>query len=96
MFTVAVSILGCALFREFKTDKFTSRCTHCHGEKLNGVNNTKAVCGQCHDVSAPLSSKNISDPGIKEAISSEPHIHNTKNIYSGTPSCFYCHRNGSF
>ena len=93
---IGASIISCALFRDFKTDNFTNKCTHCHGDQLQGINNTKATCGKCHDTSVPLSPENISDPEKKETVLSDPHIHKTKNIYSGTPSCFYCHRNGSF
>ena len=67
-------------------------CTHCHGENLQGINNTKAYCGECHDVSAPLAPDKVTDPEKKEALLTEPHIHKIKNVFTGTPSCFYCHR----
>jgi hypothetical protein len=96
MFVIVVSVWSCALFRDVKPDDFTKKCTHCHGEKLQGINNAKATCGECHDISVPLIPENVTNPEIKETLLSDPHIHKAKNIFTGSPSCFYCHRNGSF
>ncbi len=93
---IVVFIFSCALSRNFKTDDFTGKCTHCHGENLEGINNVKAYCGACHDVSVPLAPEKIADAGRKEAVLSEPHIHKIKNVFAGNPSCFFCHRKGDF
>lgn len=70
---------------------FAGECGHCHGKKLEGIYNTKSYCGQCHEVKK-LPSDKITNQSIKDIILSEPHIHKTKNIFNGTPSCFFCHR----
>jgi hypothetical protein len=93
---IAALVFSCALFRNIKPDEFTNRCTHCHGEKLEGVNNVKAYCGECHDISEQLAPEKIADAERKEAVLSEPHIHKIKNVFTGTPSCYFCHRKNDF
>ncbi len=96
LFILGLIVAGCAFFRDFQPDSSTDKCSHCHGSNLEGINNTKAYCGKCHDISNPVTPENVSDRDMKEALLSEPHIHKIKNVYSGTPSCFNCHRPGSF
>jgi hypothetical protein len=93
---ISAVIFSCALSGNVKTNDLTEKCTHCHGDKLQGYSNVKAYCGQCHDVTVPLAPENISDDDRKSAVTSEPHIHKIKNVFAGTPSCFFCHRKGDF
>jgi hypothetical protein len=94
---ILVSVVtACGLFRDYKPDRSTEKCSHCHGSKLEGINNIKSNCGECHDVLDPVAPENVSDTDMKEALFSEPHVHRIKNVFAGTPSCFNCHRPGSF
>ena len=70
-------------------------CAHCHGKNFEGVRNVKLQCGGCHDL-APLAAGAIRSESIKNTILSEPHVHRGKNMFSSTPSCFFCHRRGEF
>ena len=70
-------------------------CAHCHGTNLEGVRNIKLQCGGCHDL-APLAAGAIRSQSIKDTIFSEPHIHRAENMFSNTPSCFFCHRRSEF
>lgn len=86
---------ACSFFRPAEEHSFGDECKHCHGEKLQGVHNVKATCGQCHDLK-PIRPEEITDAARKEAVLSEPHIHRVKNMFSSTPSCFNCHRRTDF
>lgn len=74
---------------------YGDECKHCHGEQLQGIQNVKAYCGECHD---PLKMRmdEIQVQERKDAILSGAHVHNTDNIFKSTPSCFYCHRRTDF
>lgn len=91
-----LDMISCALFRSIEINDFTSPCSHCHGKNLEGVSNTKLYCGNCHDITSELTPENIKDENMREAVLSEPHIHKIRNVFTGTPSCFYCHREGDF
>jgi hypothetical protein len=96
LLAAAMIFTACALTRDLRTDEFSSKCSHCHGENLQGINNAREYCGRCHDSSAPLPVESLPDSETKSVLMSEPHVHRAANLYTGTPSCFYCHRNGSF
>ncbi len=87
----AAIVIACASLPSGDDLSFAGECAHCHGERLQGVHNVKARCGKCHEL-APLAPDAVENPGRKEALFSEPHIHTTKNLFAGTPSCFNCHR----
>ncbi len=74
---------------------YGDECKHCHGEELQGIQNVKAYCGECHD---PLKMRmdEIQVQERKDAILNGAHLHNTDNIFKSTPSCFYCHRRTDF
>jgi hypothetical protein len=94
---VLIPVLECAISKNIKPDNdYTEQCTHCHGDRLQGINNVKSYCGQCHDTSVPLSPDKVTDEDRKKALLSMPHIHKTKNLFTGTPSCFYCHKKNDF
>lgn len=74
---------------------YGDECKHCHGEQLQGIQNVKAYCGECHD---PLKMRmdEIQVQERKDAIFNGAHVHDTDNIFKSTPSCFYCHRRTDF
>lgn len=74
---------------------YGDECKHCHGEHLQGIQNVKSYCGECHD---PLKMRmdEIQVQERKDAIFNGAHVHNTDNIFRSTPSCFYCHRRTDF
>ncbi len=93
--TAAFVLITCATLSEKKAHSFGDDCKHCHGERLQGIHNTRAYCGQCHDLK-PLAAADVQDEARKETLLSEPHIHTTKNVFNSTPSCFNCHRRTDF
>lgn len=92
---IAALIVTCASLRGKEEHSFGEDCMHCHGDRLQGINNVKAHCGQCHDL-APLAPEGVRDQARKETLLSEPHVHTTKNLFKSTPSCFNCHRRTDF
>lgn len=85
----------CQSWYTAETHSFGDECKHCHGDNLQGINNIKLYCGQCHD-QLNLKPEEITVIEIKNAIFSRPHPHITDNIFKSTPSCFYCHRRSDF
>ncbi len=85
----------CVYFRPAEKHDFGDACKHCHGKRLQGIRNVKLYCGECHDLK-PIRPGDITNAERKEAVLSEPHIHKTKNMFQGTPSCFDCHRRTDF
>jgi len=94
LFTILFSST-CVYFRPAEKHDFGDECKHCHGKRLQGIRNVKLYCSACHDLK-PLRPGEISNAERKEAVLSEPHIHTTKNLFQGTPSCFDCHRRTDF
>jgi hypothetical protein len=89
VFTIVIS---CSIIHHRpEINPVTEQCTHCHGDRLQGIRNTRDTCGACHDLK-PISPEEVQNKEMKEAITTGPHIHTTKNLFSGTPSCFNCHR----
>lgn len=97
---LAFLITGAAIFAACKSGtieehQYGDECKHCHGEQLQGIQNVRAYCGECHD---PLKMRmdEIQVQERKDAIFNGAHVHNTDNIFKSTPSCFYCHRRTDF
>lgn len=88
-------ITACHSWFITETHSYGDECKHCHGENLQGINNIKSYCGQCHD-HLFMKPDEISSIEIKNAVFSGPHPHKTDNIFKSTPSCFYCHRRSDF
>jgi hypothetical protein len=80
---------------EPREKSFIDDCKHCHGEKLQGIHNVKDYCGECHDLS-PLPVEKIQVEERKRGVNFEIHVHKTRNIFSGTPSCYFCHKKNDF
>lgn len=93
---VIIMPVTCSSTQQKSEEKsFADDCRHCHGERLQGVRNIKATCGQCH-MRTPLAPEDIQSATMKDILFQEPHIHTTKNIFSSTPSCYFCHRKTDF
>ena len=75
--------------------QYGDECKHCHGDRLQGIQNVKQYCGECHDP-LKMSMGEIQVQERKDAILNGAHVHNTDNIFKSTPSCFYCHRRNDF
>lgn len=80
---------------EKEEHSYGDECKHCHGDRLQGINNVKDYCGQCHDP-LYLKPEDIKVQERREAVFNGAHPHKTDNIFKGTPSCFYCHRRTDF
>lgn len=93
-FTILFSTT-CVYFRPAEKHDYGDECKHCHGTRLQGIRNVQLYCSECHDLK-PIRPGDITNAERKEAVLSEPHIHTTKNMFQGTPSCFDCHRRTDF
>lgn len=74
---------------------YGDECKHCHGDQLQGVQNVKDKCGECHE---PFTMK-PEEMKVQEridAVFSGAHPHKTDNMFKSTPSCFNCHRRTDF
>ncbi|HPS56891.1 MAG TPA: hypothetical protein PK514_02195 [Spirochaetota bacterium] len=95
----ALLILSAAIVtcksRTVEEHSYGDECKHCHGEQLQGIQNIKAYCGECHDP-LKMSMDQIQVQERKDAILNGAHVHKTDNIFKSTPSCFYCHRRTDF
>ena len=95
IFTALAAGYSCAIVHSRpELNDFTQQCTHCHGERLEGVRNTAHRCCDCHELK-PIAASEVTSKIRRDAIMSEPHVHKGKNMFGGTPSCFSCHRFGS-
>lgn len=74
---------------------YGDECKHCHGDRLQGIQNVKEYCGECHDP-LKMSIGQIQVQERKDAVLNGAHVHTTDNIFKSTPSCFYCHRRNDF
>ena len=96
-----ICLLGIAVISMCKTgtieEKHSSgdECRHCHGEQLQGIQNIKDSCSECHE-KLNMKPGEIQVKERKEAVLNGPHPHKTDNVFKSTPSCFFCHRRTDF
>lgn len=81
----------CRSLRVEQKHEYGDECKHCHGDRLQGVQNIKQSCGECHNPLRMKPSEMKSNERI-EAVFNGAHPHKTDNMFKSTPSCFYCHR----
>jgi len=74
---------------------FGDECRHCHGENLQGIQNVKATCNECHKT-LRIKPEEIQVQERKDAVLNGSHPHKTDNMFKSTPSCFFCHRRTDF
>lgn len=74
---------------------YGDECKHCHGDQLQGNQNVKRKCSECHDPLQMKPSEMKAQERI-DAVFNGAHPHKTDNMFKSTPSCFYCHRRTDF
>lgn len=92
---ISLTISMCRSWIAEEKHSYGDECKHCHGDQLQGVQNVKQTCGECHD---PLKMKpeEIKVQERIDAVFNGAHPHKTDNMFKSTPSCFYCHRRTDF
>lgn len=74
---------------------FGDECKHCHGENLQGIQNVKSACSECHE-KLKMKPEEMKVQERIDAVINGPHPHKTDNMFKSTPSCFFCHRRTDF
>ena len=92
---IAFTITMCKSFGAEETHSYGDECKHCHGDRLQGVQNVKKTCGECHD-SFHMKPEEMKVQERIDAVFNGAHPHRTDNMFKSTPSCFYCHRRTDF
>ena len=92
---VAFSITMCKSWGVEEKHSYGDECKHCHGERLQGVQNVRSGCGHCHQ-ELKMKPEEMKVQERIDAVFNGAHVHRTDNIFKSTPSCFYCHRRTDF
>jgi len=92
---ITFSITMCKSWSVEEKHSYGDECKHCHGDQLQGNQNVKSNCGDCHD---PLKMKpeEMKNQERIDAVFNGAHPHKTDNMFKSTPSCFNCHRRTDF
>ena len=74
---------------------YGDECRHCHGDQLQGNQNVKKNCGECHDT-LKMKPEEMKAQERIDAVFNGAHQHKTDNMFRSTPSCFFCHKRTDF
>ena len=93
--TLLFAAVMCKSSGKAEQHSYGDECKHCHGDRLQGNQNVKAACGECHDP-LKMSPKEMTAKERIDAVFNGAHPHKTDNMFKSSPSCFYCHRRTDF
>ena len=93
--TVVFTFTMCKSWTTVEQHSYGDECKHCHGDQLQGNQNVKQNCGECHDT-LKMKPEEMKNQERIDAVFNGAHPHKTDNMFKVTPSCFNCHRRTDF
>jgi len=93
--TIVFTVTMCKSWGVEEKHSYGDECKHCHGDQLQGNQNVKEKCGECHD-KLTMKPEEMKVQERIDAVVNGAHPHKTDNMFKSTPSCFYCHRRTDF